>query len=1129
VKHKILVREMPRVAHFGLLSAALLLCTAPLFSQSTGETARVYPAFKHDRSLPLREMKPASRSYADSDPDDDADGALRVARRTDRDPAQRTSEVSPDTERTQLPGTIRHRRDVFGTLNHENRAAQEASPTDVSTDVVHAKMLSAAGPSFASPSLASPSLNVAPGLNMEGLFTFGARATPDTSGAVGATQYVQWVNLSFAVFDKASGTMLYGPAFGSTLWTGFGGPCEQNNDGDIVAEYDKAAARWVMSQHAVSGGPPFLQCVAVSQTSDATGSWNRYAFTLPNDFPDYPKLGVWSDAYYLTINEQDPTTYANLGANVCALDRQNMLLGNAASMQCFQLATTYQSLLPSDLDGSLPPPQNSPNYLLNMGTNALRLWKFHVDWQTPANTTLTGPVNIPVASFTKACSGSGFCVPQTGTSQLLDGIGDRLMYRLAYRNFPDGHESLVVSHSVSTPSAIRWYEIQNPGGTPEVFQQGTFAPDSNYRWMPSIGMDQMGDIAVGYSVSSSSMTPAIRYTGREQSDPLNTMQSENSIFEGPAFQQGSNRWGDYSSMSIDPIDDCTFYYTNQYQPSNGSHNWHTRIASFKFPSCTSTPLVTVSPNRLTFGAYPVGVTSQTDTVIVTNNQAVPLNISGIAASGDFSSPTNTCGSGLAAHASCNVSVTFTPTTTGIRTGQLTINDDAAGSPQVINLTGTGGGGPLVSLSPSSLGFKSPPQTTTASKTITLTNMGSGALTVNSVVASGDYSLTTTCVGSIAPSGVCSVNVSFTPTVTGTILGEVTITDNAIGSPHLVNLSGVGLTTLAVAPPSLTFASTSVGSSTATQMVTITNNASTSQTVSYAASGNFTAVPGGSTPCGASQPVTLNSGLTCTLSVGFSPTSNGTIKGSVTVTDAASGVAYNPQLVSLTGTGFGGTTPALSGLPATLGFGSVVVGSSFGTKTITVYNTSGSPVSILGLVTSGDFALALAGSNRCAANTTILQPGKSCKLSVTVAPTATGSLQGSITLTDNAAAGPTTQVFGLSVTGVWPVSLSPGRLTFSPQGVGTTSTAQIVTVSNYSGSVVALNSIVPSGNFAFVAGGSSPCGTSIPAAIGQQPGTCTFGVTFTPTASGVIKGVISVSHNAAGNNSPQIVSLTGTGQ
>jgi hypothetical protein len=240
-----------------------------------------------------------------------------------------------------------------------------------------------------------PKLNVTSGLNFDGVFTFGARATPDSSGAVGATQYVQWVNLSFEVFDKTTGASIYGPALGSTLWTALGGPCANNDDGDILAEYDKAAGVWVMSQHSVSGGPPYYQCVAVSTTSDATGSWNLYAFQLPANFPDYPKLAVWSDAYYLTINEQNPNSFANLGAYVCALDRANMLLGNAASAQCFQLAQTYQSLLPSDLDGSIAPPAGSPNYLLNMGTNSLRLWKFHVDWQTPANTTLTGPVNIP--------------------------------------------------------------------------------------------------------------------------------------------------------------------------------------------------------------------------------------------------------------------------------------------------------------------------------------------------------------------------------------------------------------------------------------------------------------------------------------------------------------------------------------------------------------------------------------------------------------------------------------------------------------------------------------------------------------------------------------------------------------
>jgi hypothetical protein len=698
------------------------------------------------------------------------------------------------------------------------------------------------------------------------------------------------------------------------------------------------------------------------------------------------------------------------------------------------------------------------------------------------------------------------------------------MYRVAYRHFADGHESLVAAHTVSVPSGIRWYEIQNPGATPpEVFQQNTFSPDSSYRWMPSIGMDQVGNIAVGYSVSSSTMMPAIRYTGRTQSDPLNTMESENSIIEGTGIQTGSNRWGDYSSMSIDPTDDCTFFYTNQYQQSNGSFNWRTRIASFKFPSCTSSPLVTVAPNGLFFGNYAVGVTSSTQTVTVTNNQSVALNITGIAASGDFSQ-TNTCGSGIAAQGSCTVTVSFTPTATGIRSGQVTINDDAAGSPQVINMTGTGGG-PIVTLGQTSLNFKSLIGVTTATKTVKLTNTGSASLIISSVVTSGDYSLSSTCVGTIAAGKACSINVSFTPSVIGTILGEVTISDNAPGGTHLINLSGTGVATLTAAPASLTFASTAVGSSSATQTVTITNNASTSQTFSYVPSGNFTGVAG---TCSAS-PVTLASAGSCTIKVGFSPTVSGSIKGGVTLTDTASGLAYNPQIVSLAGTGTGGTTPALASSPTTIGFGYVVVGSSLGPKSFRIVNNSTNAVSILTLTASGDFTLPGTGSNPCVANTTVLQPGKACNVPVIATPNQNGYVEGAVTITDNAKSGPTTQVFGLSVTGVWPVVLTPSSLTFTAQTVGTTSAAKTVTISNYSTSVVTLNSIVPSGEYAVVLGGSFTCGSSIAAATGQTPGTCTFGVTFTPSATGTVRGAVTVSHNAAGNHSPQIVSITGTGQ
>ena len=416
-------------------------------------------------------------------------------------------------------------------------------------------------------------------------------APPDTNGAVGATQYVQWVNESFAVFDKGTGALVHGPVAGNTLWAGFGGGCETNNDGDPIVQYDKIAGRWILTQFSVTT-TPFLQCVAVSTTSDATGVYNRYAFSYgTTQFPDYPKLGVWPDAYYITFNIFTGNTFT--GSKLCAYDRVSMLAGTAATQQCFQLSSSFGGVLPSDLDGATLPPLGSPNFMVNFGSNSLNEWRFHVDFGVPANSTLTGPNNIPVAAFTPACSG-GACIPQPGTRNALDSLADRLMYRLAYRNIA-GHEALVVNHSVmvsgnkrSQVDGVRWYELRDPNGASgaSVFQQGTFAPDSSNRWMGSIAMDKVGDIAVGYSVSSSSVIPSIRYTGRIGTDPLGTLQAESTILSGGGSQTGNlHRWGDYSSMSVDPVDDCTFFYTTEYLKSSGSFNWSTQIASFKFPGC----------------------------------------------------------------------------------------------------------------------------------------------------------------------------------------------------------------------------------------------------------------------------------------------------------------------------------------------------------------------------------------------------------------------------------------------------------------------------------------------------------------------------------------------------------------
>ena len=443
-------------------------------------------------------------------------------------------------------------------------------------------------------------------------------APPDTNGAVGPSHYIQWVNLDFAIFDK-SGNMVFGPEPGNYFWQGSSLPqCEVTNDGDPIVFYDQLAGRWVVSQLQYSLGPPYDICIAVSSGSDpTTANWYRYALEWSSDLPDYPKMSVWPDGYYVTTNLFLLGLFFD-GAQACALERSKMLLNQDATVQCSSPDASHPSMLPANLDGSTLPPAGAPNYIMNFGTNSLNLWRFHVDWANPANSSFTGPVSVQgVAAFSPACNG-GTCIPQPGTSQQLDSLGDRLMYRLAYRNFGD-HESLVVNHSVNpgggggggghgkgghgpfkpgggkpggggssstAVSGIRWYEIRSPGGSPSVYQQGTYAPDTDSRWMGSIAMDKLGNIALGYSVSSSTTYPSIRYTGWAVGDTLGQLQSEANIMDGHGSQQSNlSRWGDYSSMSVDPVDGCTFWYTSEYLQSDGTFNWSTRIAKFKFPSC----------------------------------------------------------------------------------------------------------------------------------------------------------------------------------------------------------------------------------------------------------------------------------------------------------------------------------------------------------------------------------------------------------------------------------------------------------------------------------------------------------------------------------------------------------------
>ena len=421
-------------------------------------------------------------------------------------------------------------------------------------------------------------------------------APPDTNGEVGLSQYVQIVNQGLQVFDKTNGNSLLGPINIATLWAGFGGVCE-GGFGDPVVLYDQLANRWVVTQFAGTSIPTD-ECVAVSTSSDATGTYARYAFHLGSDFFDYPKLGVWPDAYYMSMNVFNQSGTAFLGPQAFALDRSAMLAGNPATFIAGPLgSSTDDAFMPADLDGSVSPPSGAPNPFVATGTNPTwPLYRFHVDFANPGNSTFTLGGTLTPAPFSVLCGG-GNCIPQAGTADQLESLADRGMFRSAYRVI-NGHESLVGNMTVASNgvAGVRWFEIDNAtSGTPAFLQQSTYQPDSTYRWMGSIAEDGSGDMALGYSASDATINPQIRYAGRLVSDPPNTMgQAEVHLFDGTGSQTDTvGRWGDYSDMTVDPVDDCTFWYTQQYYQTTSSFNWRTRIGNFKFPSCTSAPTGTL--------------------------------------------------------------------------------------------------------------------------------------------------------------------------------------------------------------------------------------------------------------------------------------------------------------------------------------------------------------------------------------------------------------------------------------------------------------------------------------------------------------------------------------------------------
>ncbi|HEY3138588.1 MAG TPA: HYR domain-containing protein [Blastocatellia bacterium] len=460
---------------------------------------------------------------------------------------------------------------------------------------------------------------------------FGSSVLPsDDNIDVGPNHVVQTANLAFRVFNK-SGAPLTPAAKFSSLFAPLGSPCGTRNDGDPMVLYDPLADRWLICQFCLVFNPNMHQLVAVSKTGDPTGQYYLYDFVMPNTkFFDYPHYAVWPDAYYMTTNQFNQAGTQFQGGGAFAFDRNKMLQGDPTASYIyfdeFKIDPTLGGELPTDIDGVLPPPVGTPNLFMEFRAtafgdpnDALRMFEFHADFANPANSTFTQKADLLLATFDASQPSSRNVVeqpPPATSNGFLDALADRMMHRIAYRTLAGGIQSYVLNFTVNVSgvtatsgstyqAGIRWVELRRNAvsGAMAVNQQGTYAPGAgdgtNGRnvWMASIAQDYQGDIGLGFSASSLTQFPSIFYAGRLAGDPAGTLaQGEASMFNGSGSQQSSfGRWGDYSAMSVDPADECTFWYSNQYLNISANNDWRTRIGSFKVdPNCAAQQKATIT-------------------------------------------------------------------------------------------------------------------------------------------------------------------------------------------------------------------------------------------------------------------------------------------------------------------------------------------------------------------------------------------------------------------------------------------------------------------------------------------------------------------------------------------------------
>lgn len=894
-----------------------------------------------------------------------------------------------------------------------------------------------------------------------------------------------------------------------------------------------------------------------------TGLWQDSTSTTP------PYTAATDQAMWITYDLGDPNANQNInGVLICAVDlaglrasTSNPYVNNSHTPACavahplapwdqrrsWVPANNSDATPPISADGEMftymiEPVKNNSSYLTSpTETQGVEEWT--IDWAATTPTpTFVNSWNLPstqpngdqLGCFNPLNYYDTVCVPQPSTSTTgiyIDSVADRMQQFFHYTSnggqgsiWTSAHAIQIVPNPTSftqTEADIRILE-RNSAAPNAVYVAGDYPTldpvDPNaYVVLPSVVRDKVGNLQgiLGISGRGSNEHPGLDSWNFVPSSltagTWGYIASPNTDGDAEDTDTLGYRWGDWYSAVLDPSDGCTVWVAGEYLPVNRTTEpyWYTEMAKLPAMStCAGSP-VTLSSLTLNFGNQAVGVQSAPLVETLTNNQTVSLTISNISTTGDYTE-TNTCQQPVPAGGTCSISVYFTPATTGTLTGTLTVTDNASNSPQTASLTGVGASS-SISLTPTSLAFGNQVLgATSSSQNVTVENTGAINLTVNSVAASGGYSETDNCAGvTLTPGQSCVASVAFTPTVTGSMPGAITINDTATGAPHAVSLTGSGLLPVTLSA-NLTFGATNVGSTAPTQSMTLTNNGKQTFSFTFATSGDFSAVGNGASPCNGS----LAALSKCTVAVTFSPTIDGTIKGNLVIT--ATGSSTPAAVGGLTGTGQNGASASLTFNPATLSFGNVGLGTS-SSKSVTIKNVSTSAVTINSLAGSGYYTAAPSGTIPCGGT---LNAGKSCTETVTFTPLVTGTLLGSVTVIDTASIG--TLVQDMTGIGVLDVTLSPANISFGTVTVGSTSSVQVVTLVNNLTTSVPINSVVASGDFISTPGGSPQCGTSIPA-----NSSCTLGVEFSPTVAGTISGALTVNYGAG--SSPQVVGLTGTGQ